>query len=65
MYNSSSNGNIQSSVYWADLLVHSARKVFLGQFATGLVVGASVHLDTLQISRNDVFAFPWSVPNCD
>jgi hypothetical protein len=24
MYNSSSKGNIQSSAYWADLLVHSA-----------------------------------------
>ena len=52
-------------MYWADLLVHSARKVFLGQFATGLVVGAFVHLDTLQISRNNVLAFACSVPDCD
>lgn len=45
------------SVYRADLLVHSAGKVFLGQLATRLIVGAFVHLDTLQISRDNVFAF--------
>jgi hypothetical protein len=41
----------------SNLLVHSAGKVFLGQFATRLVVGASVELDALQVSRDNVLTF--------
>lgn len=56
---------IGACVYRADLLVHPAGKVFLGQFATRLVIGAFVHLDTLQITRDNMLAFSCSVPNCD
>lgn len=52
-------------VYRDDLLVHSAGKVFLGQFATRLVIRAFVHLDTLQITRDNVLAFSYSVPICN
>lgn len=37
-------------IYQVDILVHSAGEVFLGQFATRLVIGSFVELDTLQIS---------------
>jgi hypothetical protein len=50
-----------ASMYWFNLLVHSAREVILSQFPTGLVVGASVELDTLQVPRNDMLAFSCSI----
>jgi hypothetical protein len=44
-----------------DLLVHSASEIVLSQFPTGLVVGALVELNTLQVSGNDVLAFSCSM----
>lgn len=46
-----------------NLLVHSTGEVVLGQFATRLVVGASVELDALQISRDNVLAFSCIIQN--
>jgi hypothetical protein len=44
-----------------NVLVHPAGKIILRQFAARLIIGASVRLDALQITGNDMLAFSYTI----
>lgn len=44
-----------------DVLVHPAGKIILRQFAACLIICASVRLDALQVTGNNMLAFSYTI----